>query len=247
LRAAAVVLSAGLSAIGCAGFILRQNVESARSEWTVIPSGQRAAVYAEALLDAFEGQAYADHAAEFTQHAGEVLAALGAAENSSGSRLPTLIAYRGLLLLVLGRNQEGWAELQRSIAIAPTVVAARGIVSVWGSRRRSDKVAEACARTLPAMRGPESRFQLLDVCVKNMHAANEAAALAWAPPEALVFYRSERTRREDAAALLASQEALQAAEMANQQVLMANQMTQQATDMANQAAMAAAQMAATPP
>jgi hypothetical protein len=138
------------------------------------------------------------------------------------------------------------------MAIVPTLVAAGGIVSVWGARRRSDKVGEACARTLPAMGDPDSRFQLLDVCVKNMHVATDATALAWAPPEALAFYRDERARREDAAALFASQ---QATEMANQQAQqateMANQQAQQAAEAANQAAMAAAQqaaqMTATPP
>jgi hypothetical protein len=249
--AAAVGLWIGLSMTGCAGFVLRQDVESARANWTVHPGAQRAALYAEALHDAYVGQAYVDHAAELTQRADEALAALGAAERSGGPQLPTLIAYRGLLLLDLGRNEEGWTELQRSMAIAPTVVAARGVVSVWGVRGRSDKVAEACARTLPAMRGPESRFQLLDLCVKNMHAATEAAALAWAPPEALAFYRAERKRREDAAALIASQQAMDASELANQQALLANQQALQAAQMANQAAMdaaqQAAQMAATPP
>jgi hypothetical protein len=233
-----------LSTTSCAGFFLRQDVESARTGWQNNPSGQRAVIYAEALHDAFARQAYADQTADFQQRAEEALAALGAVESRSGPQLPTLIADRGLLLLDLGRNQEGWAELQRSMAMAPTLAAARGIVSVWGARNRSDKVGEACARTLPAMREPDSRFQLLDLCLKNMHASTEAAALAWAPPEALAFYRDERARR----ALLAQQ----AAQMANDQAQqMANDQAMQAAQIANQAAMEAAQqasqMAAPPP
>ena len=229
---------------------MRQDVESARTDWQNNPSGQRLVIYAEALHDAFAGQAYADRIADFTQRANEVLAALGAAENRGGSQLPTLIADRGLLLLDLGRNHEGWAELLRSMAIAPTLAAARGIVSVWGTRSRSDKVGEACARTLPAMREPDSRFQLLDLCVKNMHAATVAAALAWAPPEALAFYGDERARREEAAALLASQQAQMASDQATQAAQMATEQALQAALLASQAAAAAAQQAiqsATPP
>ena len=165
LRLLAVAFA--LSTTSCAGFLLRQDVESARADWQITPTGQRAVIYAEALHDAFVGRAYVDQTADFRQRADEALSALGAAESRGGPQLPTLIADRGLLLLDLGRNHEGWAELQRSMALAPTLAAARGIVSVWGARGRNDEVGDACARTLPAMRDAASRFQLLDLCVKN--------------------------------------------------------------------------------
>jgi len=237
-----------LSTTSCAGFITRQEVESARTAWTRDPSGQYAVIYAEALHDAFVGQAYTDQTADFRQRADEALAALAAAQSRTDPQFATLIAERGVLLIDLGRNHEGWAELQRSMAIAPTLAATRGIVSVWGARGRNNEVGAACARTLPAMRDPDSRFQLLDLCVNNMHAATETAALAWAPPEALAFYRDERARRDllaqQAAQMAATDQALQAAQTANDQA-------QQAAQIANQAAMEAAQqaaqMAATPP
>ena len=66
-----------------------------------------------------------------------------------------------------------------------------------------------------------------------MHTASKAAALAWAPPEALAFYRDERARRD----FLAQP----AAQMATQdQALQANQA-------AMEAAQQAAQMTAAPP
>ena len=73
-------------------------------------------------------------------------------------------AHRGPRSLASGsrRNHEGWSELQRSMAVAPSLAAARGIVSVWGARGRSDEVRDACARTLPALHEAASRFQLLD-------------------------------------------------------------------------------------
>ena len=240
----------GVSMTSCVGFIARQEVESARTAWARDPSGQHAVIYAEALHDAFVGQAYADRPVDFRQRADEALAALGAARSRTNPQLATLVADRGVLLLDLGRNHEGWAELQRSMSIAPTLAATRGIVSVWGARGRSDEVGEACARTLPAMRDPDSRFQLLDLCAKNMHAATEAAALAWAPPEVLTFYRDERARRDllaqQAAQMAGTDQALQAMQAAQA----ANDQLQQAMQMANQAAMAAqqaVQMAATPP
>ena len=234
-----VAVAFGLSTSSCAGFVLRQDVESARTAWQINPSCQQAVSYAEALHDAFLGQAYVDQTVDFRDRADEALSALGTFESRGGPQLPTLIADRGLLLLDLGRNHEGWSELQRSMAVAPSLAAARGIVSVWGARGRSDEVRDACARTLPALHEAASRFQLLDLCVKNMHAATVAAALAWAPPEALAFYRDERARREEAAAWFASQQAQMATEQA-----------QQAAQLASQAAAAAAPQAiqtATPP
>jgi hypothetical protein len=80
------------------------------------------------------------------------------------------------------------------MAVAPTLLAARDRSDV-GSEKASDRVADACARTLPTTRGADSRFALLDLCVKNTHAAGEAAALAWAPPGPVAFYRDEREPR----------------------------------------------------
>ena len=69
----------------CGAFGLRQDVETARTNRTINQGGRQAVMVAEALQAAFEAQAYAaDHAAEFTQRAGEALAALEVAERSSG-------------------------------------------------------------------------------------------------------------------------------------------------------------------
>ena len=196
----------------------------------------------EALHDAFVAGAYTDHLADFARRADEALAALADAEEPGVGRRAALIAYRGLLLADLRRHHEAWAELQRSMGIAPTWVAARGMVPVWGALRRTDEVAETCGRILPAMRASDDRYNLLDLCVTNMRAPTDAAALAWAPPEALAFYREQRRRRSEAAAWAAMQ-AQQTNDM-NQAQQAANMAAQQANDMAVQSAMAAAQQAA---
>ncbi len=77
--------------------------------------------------------------------------------------------------------------------VAPSLAAsAASFHGLGGAEPQRRGAKRALARTLPAMREPESRFALLDLCAKNMHAATEAAALAWAPPEARAFYRDER-------------------------------------------------------
>jgi hypothetical protein len=100
---------------------------------------------------------------------------------------------------------------------------------------------------LPAVRRSDSRFDLLDLCARNMHATSEAAALAWAPPEAQVFYRDERERREAAEAQAQDANDPMMQQMATQQAQMANDMAMQAAqlanDMATQAAAAATQQA----
>jgi hypothetical protein len=241
LVTAAVALSLGSSILGCAGFLLRDDVEWARDRWKGYHDPWHAAAYAEVLHDAFVARAYADHPADFRQRAEEALAVLSQEENAAGSQRAALIAYRGLLLLDLRRRHEGWAELQRSMAIAPTRVAARGIVPAWGALKRGDKVAEACAQTLPAMRQSDDRFELLDLCVRNMHAPTEAAALAWAPPDALTFYRQESRRRAEAAEWAALQE--QQDDMNRQMQLQATEMAVEQSNIATQAAIAAAQQA----
>ena len=50
-----VAVRSDLLTTSCAGFVLRQDVESARTNWEINPSSQRAMIYAAALHDAFDG------------------------------------------------------------------------------------------------------------------------------------------------------------------------------------------------
>ncbi len=239
-----------LSAVGCAAFMARDDVAVARSAWRASPTPARVQAYAQMLHGAFAANAYAHHAAEFRQQVLEVLPALADAARSDAPRAATLVGYGGTLLLDVGRAQEGWAELGRSMAMGPTLVSAMAVVPAWGERNRSDNVAAICARTLPALGRADDRFRLLEVCVRSMHASSDAAALAWAPAGTLAFYRAERGRRAAALANQRSADMTQTMDSTTQSIL-ANQAAQQASDLANQAAMDASQqavqMATSPP
>ena len=203
-----VAAAFGLSTSSCAGFVLRQDVESARTAWQINPSGQRAVSYAEALHDAFLGQAYVGPDSRLqttgrTRRCRPSAPSRAAADRSfrRSSRTAVSCFWISGAITKDGRSfNVRWPSRRRR---RPRAASFRS----GGRGAAATRCGDACARTLPAMHEAASRFQLLDLCVKNMHAATDAAALAWAPPEALAFYRDERARREEAAAWFASQQA----------------------------------------
>src|SRR6478672_12734586 len=117
-----------LFATGCAEYMARDRVDSAGKRLSAHPGAVEAATYAQALHDAATAHAFADSPAEFRRRADDALAALTGNETTAGPDRPKLAALRGLLLLDLGRNDEAWAELQRSMALRPTLLAAGAVV-----------------------------------------------------------------------------------------------------------------------
>jgi len=237
----AALVMALMVAPGC-GLTTLERVQGTGAALRAHPGSLEAAAYAEALHDAIAGHAYADQSAEFRRRAEEALAALTANEATAGPDKPKLAAWRGRLLLDLGRNDEGWTELRRSMAMRPTLVAARLIVPLQHQQGHHDDVVQTCVQTAAAVTDRNELFDLIQLCAANMDARDEAGSLAWATPELRAFFDADRARRkreaEEAAAAQAAADAdFQAAAAANQQAM---DDAMRAAQMANQAAIDAA-------
>ena len=199
-----VAVAFGLSASSCAGFVLRQDVESARTAWRINASGGRAVSYTKALPRHSSGRPTSIR--RWTSRPGgrSAVGPRHLREAAVDLSFQTLIADRGLLLLDLRHNRED-ERLRRSMRITPTLAAARGIVSVWGRGRRRRGARRVC-RTLPALHEAAQPFQLLDLCV-NMHAHDRGGGAGLGAAGGGHVLSRQHARREEAAAWLASQQA----------------------------------------
>ncbi len=220
-------LSSCCSRTGCAAeYVVLNRVDNAGQRLSAHPGAVEAATYAQALHDAAAAHAFAHRPAEFRRQADEALAALTRNETTAGPDKPQLAALRGVLLLDLGRNDEAWAELQRSMALRPTLLAAGAIVPALRQQGRHDDVVQTCDRSARAITGRDELYRLIQLCAANMDAPDDAAALAWATPEQRAFFDAEKARRKREA-----QEALEAQEAMDEAV----RASQAATDTASQA------------
>jgi hypothetical protein len=235
---------------GCADFILPERIEYARTALAAHPGAVEAQRYAEAVHDAAAAGTYAGWPAQFRRLADAALQGLARSQASAGPDKPKLVAWRGVLLGDLGRYDESWNEVQRSMTMRPTLIAARALVTGLHRHHQREGVVQTCVRSAGAITDRNELFDLIDLCAANMEAPNEAEALAWATPETRAFFEDERARRRreadeqrareaadfqmqamqntqqlmDQAALaaqMATQQAIDAATLANQQVMMA--------------------------
>lgn len=234
----ATVAIALLFATGCAEYVVLNRVDNAGKRLSAHPGAVEAATYAQALHDAAAAHAFAHRPAEFRRQADEALAALTRNEPTAGPNRPKLVALRGLLLVDLGRNDEAWAELQRSIALRPTLLAAGAIVPALRLQGRHDDVVHACDSCAGAITDRTELYKLIQLCAANMDAPDGAAALAWATPEQRAFFDAETARRKREA-----QEALEAQEASERQRAAMEDM-QRVMDEAVRANQAASQAAA---
>jgi hypothetical protein len=232
-----------LFATGCVGYDVLDRVDSAGKRLSAHPGAVEAATYAQAMHDAAAAHVFADKPAEFRRRADEALAALTRNEATAGPDKPKLAALRGLLLLDLGRNDDAWAELQRSMALRPTLLAAGAILPALRQQGRHGEVAETCARSAGAITDRNELYNLIQLCAANMDARDDAAALAWATPDQRAFFDAEKARRKrEAQEALEAQEA-RVAEEASERQRAAMEDMQRATDEAIRANQAASQAA----
>jgi hypothetical protein len=189
------LLGALLIVSACAATDRRAQVDKARAELAARPGPGTSVRYAQQLHDAFGAGAYQGREADFVLRAQQGLAALAASESAAASDASVVVAWRGLLLSDLGRPDESWRELQRSLALRPTLLAARAVVPVWSKSGRTDQVGATCAQTAAALKG-DDLYSLVVFCREQMNAVSEEAAMAWATAEVRAFYDQEKARRD---------------------------------------------------
>jgi hypothetical protein len=122
----------------------------------------------------------------------EAAGCLDSAKDALPDEAPDLLARKGELLLAAGRNDDGIRALRDSIAARPNLRAFNLLAKNYQARNETAEVAPLCKKILPAMKSDESRYAVLDDCIKYSGAASTEAGLRWAPAKDVAFYKARK-------------------------------------------------------
>ena len=126
----------------------------------------------------------------------EAVQCLDQAKKAKPDDAADLLVRKGELMLAAGRNEPGADALRESIAVRPTLRAFTPLARFYAAQKLSTELVALCKMTLPAMKSDESRYAVLDDCLKSSGAAAPEAGLGWAPPKEVAFYKARRHELE---------------------------------------------------
>ena len=126
----------------------------------------------------------------------EAVQCLDQAKDAKPDDAPDLLVRKGELLLVAGKNEPGAGALRESIAIRPTLRAFTPLAKVYAAQKQAAELTALCKKALPAMKSDESRYAVLDDCLKYSGASAPESGLSWAPAKEVAFYKSRRRELE---------------------------------------------------
>jgi len=184
-------------AIACGGNPTLERVNRAGAEARARPGAKQVVAYVEALRDALDKKAFAKPQ-DGIRLGQEALAMIDSAAAASATDAPTLIGYKGLLLVSMDQPGPAWEAFEASMRLKPNFVAAGNMVIVYGTANKPDMVGETCSTAVPhiAEKGDvDELFRFIELCKKNMNALSEKGAMAWANQPTREFYDLERKRR----------------------------------------------------
>jgi hypothetical protein len=127
----------------------------------------------------------------------EAVKCLDQAKEAHPDDAADLLLRKGELLLAAGKSEKGAAALRDSIAMRPNLRAFTPLAKFYADEQKSAELVTLCKKTLPAMKSEESRYAVLDDCLKHSGATAPEAGLGWAPPKEVAFYKA-RKRELDA-------------------------------------------------
>jgi len=107
-----------------------------------------------------------------------------------------LLVRKGELLLAAGRSEPGAGALRESISIRPNLRAFTPLARFYAAQKQSPELVALCRKALPAMKSDESRYAVLDDCLKYSGATAPEVGLGWAPPKEVTFYKARRHELE---------------------------------------------------
>jgi hypothetical protein len=126
----------------------------------------------------------------------EAVQYLDRASEAKPDDAPDLLVRKGELLLAADRREPGVNALRESVALRPSLRAFNPLAKLYAAEKQSTELVALCKKTLPAMKSDESRYALLDDCLKYSGATAPEAGLGWAPPKELAFYKARRRELE---------------------------------------------------
>lgn len=107
-----------------------------------------------------------------------------------------LLARKGEMLLAADRQPAGVAALRESIAARPNLRAFNPLIKAYTTSRQGNEIEALCKKTLPAMKTDDSRYAVLDECLKASGVAAPEAGLRWAGSKEIAFYKARRKELE---------------------------------------------------
>jgi hypothetical protein len=126
----------------------------------------------------------------------EAVKCLDMATEANPEEAPDLLARKGELLLEAGQNDLGATALHDSIEIRPTLRAFTRLAKFYKTQNKTAEIEALCKKTLPAMKSDESRYAVIDDCLKSSGAVTTDAGLRWASAKDISFYKARRKELE---------------------------------------------------
>jgi hypothetical protein len=126
----------------------------------------------------------------------EAVRCLDGAKEANPEDTADLMARKGEMLLAAERQAPGVAALQESIAARPNLRAFTLLVKSLTAQKQAADVEVLCKKTLPGMKSDDSRYAVLDECLKSSGAATPEAGLRWAGSKEISFYKGRRKELE---------------------------------------------------
>lgn len=184
--------------LACAPSAAQLSVESvtrARNEAHQQHGPRQAVGYAKAVHRAHKAGGYREDPKGLERDARDALSRIETVLPSAGADQPALWAWKGVLLADLGNGTESIQALERAMALGPNLIAANRLLPIYGRANPPTEVGRICASTVPVVLDADERFALIERCKHATNAATEAAALAWATPETIAWYRQQKQER----------------------------------------------------
>jgi hypothetical protein len=137
----------------------------------------------------------------------EAVACLDQAKEAHPDDAADLLVRKGELLIAAGKSEPGAEALRDSIAVHPSLRAFTLLAKFYAAERKSAELTALCKKTLPAMKSEESRYAVLDECLKQSGATAPEAGLGWAPPKEVTFYKARKRELDSRLAAAKQQKA----------------------------------------
>jgi hypothetical protein len=126
----------------------------------------------------------------------EAVKCLDSARETKPEDAADLLMRKGELLLAADKQPAGVEALQESIAARPNLRAFNLLVKAHTAQKQTAEIEALCRKTLPSMKSDDSRYAVLDECLKCSGAATPEAGLKWAGSKEISFYKARRKELE---------------------------------------------------
>lgn len=126
----------------------------------------------------------------------EAVQCLDSAKEAKPEDSADLMVRKGEMLLAADRQAAGLAALQESIAARPNLRAFNLLMKNHSAQKQTAEAESLCKKTLPGMKSDDSRYAVLDECLKTSGATTPEAGLRWAGSKEISFYKARHKELE---------------------------------------------------